>query len=303
MDSCSPLFSIIIPTYNRPEHLTSCLQSLTQLSYPCDQFEVIVVDDGSSDPLDTIVQPFLSSLKLNLIRQPNAGPAAARNRGAKAAQGQFIAFTDDDCRPEATWLKKLKHRFTENPNQIVGGHTHNLLPCNIFSTMSQNIVSIVYKHYNAIPYEARFFASNNMAIPTQDFLKIGGFNENFRTSEDREFCDRWLHTGRTMFYDPTIIIYHAHPMTLSQFWDQHFSYGQGAFYFHQTRAKRGSGKFKIEGNYYLKLLAYPFEEKQFLRMSSLVFVLLLSQVANTLGFFWEMWKNRHQSSNSNSIKV
>ena len=79
-------------------------------------------------------------------------------------------------------------------------------------------------------------------------------------------------------------------MTLRSFWNQHYSYGRGAFRFHQTRAKKGWGDFEIEGNYYLRLLRYPFENGQSRQGLGLTAVLFVSQVANAVGFFREMMR-------------
>ncbi|MBE9078733.1 glycosyltransferase [Romeria aff. gracilis LEGE 07310] len=287
MDSAQPLFSIIIPTYNRPRQIVACLESLTRLDYPRDRFEVIVVDDGSDEPLDAVVEPFQKVLNLVLLRQANAGPAAARNRAADKAQGRYIAFTDDDCMPARDWLQKLAACFAQKPVCIVGGRTVNALDNNPFSMTSQNIISMGYDHYNAVRDQARFFASNNMVVPKQEFLELGGFDESFTTSEDRELCDRWIHAGYPMTYAPEVVIYHAHPMTLRSFWKQHFNYGRGAFRFHQTRSQKGWGNFEIEGGYYLRLLRYPFTHGQSRQGLTLTAVLFVSQVANAAGFFWE----------------
>ncbi|MGF1495584.1 MAG: glycosyltransferase [Elainellaceae cyanobacterium] len=291
----SPLFSIAIPTYNRPKQLATCLESLAQLDYPRDRFEVIVMDDGSDQPLDSVVAPFKDRMHLRLMRQQNAGPAAARNHAAQQALGQYLAFTDDDCRPATDWLQVLEAYFAQAPDRIVGGRTVNALPDNPYSATSQNIISMGYDHYNAVPDQARFFASNNMVVPAERFRELGGFDERFTTSEDRELCDRWLHQGYAMTYLPEATIYHAHPMTLRSFWKQHFSYGRGAFRFHKTRAQKGWGNFQIEGNYYLNLLRYPFTHGQGRQGITLTAVLFVSQVANAAGFFWEMM--RYQKAN------
>lgn len=283
-----PTFSIIIPTYNRPKQLATCLESLTQLDYTRDRIEVLVVDDGSQQPLDSVVAPFRDQLNLKLIRQVNAGPAAARNHAARLAQGKYLAFTDDDCRPATDWLTALEACFTKEPEHIVGGRTVNALADNPYSTTSQNIISMGYDHYNAVRDQARFFASNNMVVPAAQFRELGGFDESFTTSEDRELCDRWIHHGYRMTYAPEVVIYHAHPMSLKSFWKQHFSYGQGAFRFHKTREEKGWGQFQIEGNYYLSLLRYPFVNGQGSKGLVLTAVLFVSQVANAAGFFWEM---------------
>lgn len=83
-----PFFSIIIPTYSRPEQLVACLQSLTHLDYPRDRFEVIVVDDGSDMPLEGVVTPLRNWLEVTLLRQMNSGLGVARNTGAARAKGE-----------------------------------------------------------------------------------------------------------------------------------------------------------------------------------------------------------------------
>ena len=99
-----PLFSIIIPTFNRAVQLRNCLAAIAALDFPADNFEVIVVDDGSKSLSDAIVNKFSKSLKISLLSQKNSGPAAARNNGADRATGQFLVFTDDDCAPATDWL-------------------------------------------------------------------------------------------------------------------------------------------------------------------------------------------------------
>src|SRR5438105_662716 len=94
-----PFISIVIPTHSRPVELVTCCQALCQQDYPRDRWEVIIVDDGSPQPLDDLLAPFREPLKLTLIRQAQCGPAMARNQGASYASGQYIAFTDDDCLP------------------------------------------------------------------------------------------------------------------------------------------------------------------------------------------------------------
>ncbi|WP_404788838.1 glycosyltransferase [Altericista sp. CCNU0014] len=287
--------SIIIPTYNRPDRLRACLQGLSQLAYPHDYFEVIVVDDGSVMPLDQIVEPFQSVLRLSLLRQENAGPATARNTGAAMAKGQFLIFTDDDCVPTPNWLMALMNRFHTLPQNLIGGHVLNALPDNIYSTASQILIDYLYKYYNTNNEGMHFFASNNFALPTQIFEKLGGFDTTFplAAGEDRELCDRWLHAGYNMTYAPEAQTYHAHTLTLRSFWKQHFNYGRGAFYFHRLRAQRHQDRIRVEPlSFYVRLLTYPFTQTfPLLTTAVLSLLLLISQVANTIGFFWQ----RHRS--------
>jgi GT2 family glycosyltransferase len=293
MEQTQPFISIIVPTYNRPAQLTACLESISCLDYPADRFELIVVDDGGHAPLEPVLSPFCGRIELTLLSQRNSGPGVARNNGAARAKGEFLAFTDDDCIPDASWLKALAARFAKTPDHAIGGRTINALRGNLYSTASQAIMEYVYAYYNADPSHARFFASNNLAMPADLFNGIGGFDTGWplAASEDRELCDRWLHYGHRMIYAPEAIVYHSHSLTLRSFSRQHFNYGRGAFRFHQMRARRGSGPFKPELQFHLNLLRYPFRKEYSQRV---LLMLLLWQLANTAGFFAELIKSRRQ---------
>src|SRR5262245_39012600 len=102
-----PLFSVIIPTYSRPAQLGGCLEALAATQLAGNSFEVIVVDDGSPSPPRAVVDRFGERLMVRLLTSAHVGPAAARNLGAEQAAGQFLAFTDDDCRPAPDWLPEL----------------------------------------------------------------------------------------------------------------------------------------------------------------------------------------------------
>ena len=290
-----PVFSIIIPTRNRPKELDSCLQAITRLEYPADCFEVIVVDDGGYGSPAAVVDRFRQRINVTLFSQAHGGPSAARNAGAKRAGGNLLAFTDDDCMPKADWLQKLAARFARTPDHLIGGRTLNRLNKNPYSTASQIIVDLVYAYYNADPSNARFLASNNVAIPAGQFHEIGGFDINFRTSEDRELCDRWRYHDFQMTYAPEAVIYHAHALTLGSFLSQHFGYGRGAFRFHQTRARRGSGHFVQELEFYRhfpSLLARRLSRLHRTQPLSVAPLLLAWQAANAAGFLWEMSQSK-----------
>ncbi len=283
-------FSVVIPTYNRPERLAICLQSLAALDYPRDRFEVIVVDDGSEMPLESVVEPFQKQIDLTLLKQPNGGPAKARNTGAFQAKGRFLAFTDDDCTPAPDWLTSLAARFAQSADCMIGGLTVNSLSKNLYSTASQVLIDYLYAYYNAKSDRARFFASNNLAVSTDRFLAIGGFDTSYplAAAEDRELCDRWLYKGYQMIYAPEVLVYHAHHLALHTFWRQHFNYGRGAFCFHKVRARQNRTPIKVEPlSFYLNLLTYPFSHPSQQPSSLLTALLFLSQVANVAGFFWE----------------
>lgn len=291
MTAALPSFSIIIPTYERPDRLAACLEAIACLDYPRDRFEVIVVDDGSETSPQEVVDSVRDRLEARLLRQPNGGPASARNRGAAQARGAFLAFTDDDCLPAPDWLSELASRFEKTPDHAIGGRTFNGLDKNPFSTFSQMIIDFAYRRYNANPAQATFFASNNLAVPAQAFATLGGFDQTFLTSEDREFCDRWLHHSRQLSYVPGAVVCHTNDLTLDSFCRQHFNYGRGAFHFYKARAGRGSGGFAPDAGFYGNLLRWSWQRFRSephvmgtLRQGSLLALWLL---VNTLGFAWQ----------------
>ena len=282
-------FSIIIPTYNRSERLANCLNAIALLDYPRDNFEVIVVDDGSKTTLDGVIAPLAKQINIKLLCQENAGPATARNRGAELAQGRFLVFTDDDCQPARDWLSRFAAGFQNNPEAMIGGKTINALDNNLFSTASQKLIDYLYEYYNPAQGKNAFFASNNIAMSAANFKTLQGFDVSFplAAGEDRDFCDRW-NLRYPISYLPEAQVYHYHQLSLTTFWQQHFGYGRGAFYFHQLRAKRVAQDLKVEPlSFYFDLLSYPFSQtskQPKILISGLFFI---SQVANVFGFFWE----------------
>jgi len=284
-------FSVVIPTHNRRDALRACLQALTRQQYPRDAFEVIIIDDGGSDSLKDLVQSFDGQLLLRLQRQRRSGPATARNLGARVANGEYLAFTDDDCEPSPHWLERLYESLVAHSNALIGGRVVNALPSNSCSAASQQLVDYLYLSYteNGAP---RFFASNNFALSSRTFKDAGGFDESFPlpAAEDRDFCARWIRSGGAMVYTPVALVYHAHALDVSGFVQQHFRYGRGAYHFRKRTVSRGYQSPPIEPlSFYRDLLTYPLKSATHIGIGSLSVSLLfvLSQIANAAGFFRE----------------
>jgi len=280
----APAFSVIIPTHERPAELSLCLAALSRLDYPREQFEVIVVNDGGR-AIDDAVAPFVGQMNVLQVTQEHSGPAAARNSGAVRAQGRYIAFTDDDCRPDRAWLMELERRLATDESIMVGGRIINTLEDNACSVTSQLLVTYLFAYYNANREQAFFFTSNNMTIAREAFLAIGGFNSQYRTAEDRELCDRWTHSGLRMVYAENALVRHSHRLSLRSFCRQQFQYGQGALRYRRARAQRDDGRLRFEPlRFYTGLLRYPWTAgvRRPLRIAALVFI---AQVATAMGFF------------------
>lgn len=283
-----PFFSVIVPTYDRPDRLRECLRALGELRYPRDRYEVVVVDDGGRADLKAVVDALSDGPEISLLRQQNSGPASARNRGAEHARGTFLAFTDDDCRPDSEWLRAFALRFAETPEAMLGGRTVNALTDNLFSSASQRLVEYLYAYY--IAAGSPFFTSNNIAVPRDRFLAVGGFRSIFRRAagEDRDLCDRWLQKGMRMEYVEDAVVRHAHDMTARSFWRQHFNYGRAAFVYHEARRIEQQVQLTPEPiGFYIDLIQYPFRAAPAERAWRESCLLLVSQAANAVGYLTE----------------
>lgn len=283
-----PFFSVIVPTFERCRELEDCLDALSNLDYPRDLFEVIIVDDGSSTSPEPIVTRFIQHINVRLIAQQHSGPAAARNRGVREAKGGIIAFTDSDCQIDRDWLNVLAAEFAEAPDVIIGGRTINQLNENFYSSASQLIIDYLYSYHNQETDQPSFFTSNNLALKAVIFYNLGGFDPGFSlpAAEDRDLCDRCVLNGYKLIYEPGAVVYHSHSLNIFSFWMQHFNYGRGAFSFHKARKKRSNLGIKVEPfSFYFDLLKYPLRRAGGFRAIRLVMLLGISQVANAAGFF------------------
>lgn len=279
-----PSLSVVIPTRSRPAELSRCLAAICDLDHPC--YEVIVVDDGGSAPLERVLEPFRERLTVSLLSQSRAGPAAARNKGALAAGGDLLAFVDDDVVLDRGWASAVCRQSLVAPGAGIGGRTENLLSDNPYSGTSERIIELAYEHYNSGSAGARFFAANNIAFPGEGFRAIGGFDASFRTSEDRDLCHRWVASGRPLVYAPDAIARHAPPLTLRGFARQQFGYGRGAFNYHRTRIRRERRSSELSVSFYGRVLREAGGELRAGHVRK-VGLLGLWQLANLAGFSYE----------------
>lgn len=286
--------TVVIPAFRRADRLRGCLTALAAQDYPAQHLEVLVVDDGSPQPLAPVADEFAGRLTVTVHRQDNAGPAVARNTGAARASGALLAFTDDDCEPEPTWVRELVAAHRADPDTMLGGGVVNALPDQTCAEASQLLVSFLYEWF-ADDRPSRFFASNNLAVPRAAFLDLDGFDTSFPRpgGEDRELCERWRRRGGTLTEVPTAVVRHFHRMGLRGFCRQHWNYGRGAHDLHRRRRAAGEDRVRIEPpRFYAKLVTYPVGRSSARQVLPLVGLMTISQVANAAGFFWEMRRSR-----------
>jgi GT2 family glycosyltransferase len=277
--------SLIVPTLDRPEALRACLAALA-VGFPADA-ETIVVDDGGRADLAPVVAPYVAPLRLRLLRCRNGGPAAARNHGLASARGAIVAFTDDDCRPRPGWLAALAAGVGANPPRAAGGATLNGLPRNAYADAMQLVLDLLSRHDRALVGRERLLASNNFAFPTEPLRKLGGFDERFRTAEDRELCRRWARAGYALGRVPAAVVEHDPRLDLASFTRKFFAYGRGAALFHETATDTGLGE-SSRFHFRLPALVLPeLRRRGVSRGTAVAALLVLWELANLAGFVFE----------------
>jgi GT2 family glycosyltransferase len=282
--SATPLrFSVIVPAHARPGPLAACLDALARQDYAADRFEVIVVDDGSDPPLEPVAT---NGPRVRWLRQAHAGPAAARNSGAAAAAGEVLAFTDDDCRPAAGWLSALAAGLAGRTDTAVGGRTLNALRDDPYAAAGQLLMDHLHATFNRDPERARFFPSNNLALPASRFRSIGGFDRRFTRAagEDRDLCERWLSSGWSLRYAPEAVVEHAHALTLKSFVRQQVDYGRGAATYraiHGEAGRRRGGPQAL--SFYVELIARPLRRHGLAGGARPAALLVVAQAATAAG--------------------
>jgi GT2 family glycosyltransferase len=283
-------FSVIIPTRDRPARLARCLESLRDLDYPRDRYEVVVVNDGGSTSIHDAIDNAASRIRVSLISTAHVGPAAARNAGIERSTFEHLAFIDDDCTAAPDWLTVLSDTLTSCPGSPVGGRVVNALESNPYSRASQGLQDFLYRWYHEDRRgEFPFFTTNNLAVSRGDFDAIGAFDASFPfASEDRDWCDRATYAGRDLCYAPEAIVHHWHELNLSQFLQQHYRYGRGAVRFHSRRAIRRGKRISLEHvDFYRGMFTAPFAAGRAAPLSEAL-LLLASQSASFAGFITEL---------------
>ncbi|MGQ9502588.1 MAG: glycosyltransferase, partial [Anaerolineae bacterium] len=215
------LFSVIIPVYNGAATLPACLEALQQQTIDPHRYEVIVVDDGSTDGSADIARHF----GVRLIRQPHRGAAAARNAGLLAARGELVLFTDADCSPAPNWIEQMT-KALENPkvDGVKGAyrtHQRGFIPRFVQLEYEDRYDRMVGRE--AIDFVDTYAAAYRRSV----LLNVGGFDEAFPGAavEDIDLSYRLAAQGHWLVFNPHAIVYHHHPTTLQSYLRRKAIYG------------------------------------------------------------------------------
>ena len=196
----NPYFTVVVPTSKRPALLLNCLLAIGQQKLPRDQFEIVVIDDANDAETAALVRTFqhTSHIETRYLGQPRPmGLAAARNRGWRAARGQYIAFTDDDCLPQPGWLTAAQRMFMRGA-QVVTGTVRTTRP---------DQQPGAQRSTNRVVETSDFLAANCFC-QTAALQRAGGFEETFdlawRVDADLQF--KLLEIGIPILKCPEAIV-------------------------------------------------------------------------------------------------
>lgn len=219
--------SVVVPAYNAGGTLQSCLRALASQDFPKDRFEVIVVDDGSSDNTASVAR----SEPVTLIERRNGGAAAARNTGWRKASGEWIAFTDADCLPARPWLRMLvdaaeaagaREQALGSAGKTVGFESKTAAAR--FCDMAGSLDAQLHLSHPTFP----FAPSSNLMYRRSALQAVDGFDERYTSYEACDLHWRITNSLKGAFvYEPRALVLHRHRADWHSFWRQQYSYGKG----------------------------------------------------------------------------
>lgn len=278
--------SIIIPTLNSAETVQNTLRTIFSNDFPQDSYEVIVVDNGSSDATETTARSF----PVSFLKCSKRGQGPARNLGLRNAKGDIICFTDSDTLIPKNWLGKISGFLQENPAvDGVGGIV--LPPKGENRNSMRRIVGEIYverQGFPAVPTRTQYLKyqgslySANSAYRKETLDACNGFDESlwnhyyYHDSCDIDLSWRLVKMGKSLLFNPNIRVYHPAPWNLQGIFKQLF--GWGAVYT-MIRKKHG-----LHSNLQEKLWPFHYIAKS---LFSMALALLLSKPRKRLvGIFY-----------------
>jgi GT2 family glycosyltransferase len=215
-----PRISVVVCAHNGAETLGECLQALSSLEYS--NYEVIVVDDGSTDDTSAIAGRY----PCQVISTANRGLSSARNTGIHAATGEIVAFIDSDAYPDRHWLQYLATAFTNSNHAGIGGP--NLGPPRD-ELVAQSVAAAPGSpvHVLLSDHEAEHIPGCNCAFRKSALQAVGGFDPQFRTSgDDVDLCWRLQERGDTLGFHPGATVWHHRRGSIRAYLRQQRGYGK-----------------------------------------------------------------------------
>lgn len=221
-----PYFSIIIPVYNRPDEVDELLESLTIQTFP--DFEVLLIEDGSSVKCDLIAQKYEDKLNVRYYFKKNSGRSETRNFGMEKAKGEYFVFFDSDCVIPPFYFEKIKNRLTENYTDSYGGpdkadESFTDLQKAISFSMTSFLTTGGIRGSKGPKMEEFVPRTFNMGFSKEVYQSVGGFKDMF--GEDIDLSLRIRNRGYTCQLISDAFVYHKRRVDLRSFYNQVHVFG------------------------------------------------------------------------------
>ena len=233
-----PRYSVIIPAYQAEETVGACVRALNGQTVPRDRYEIIVVDDGSTDRTAEVARQAGADRVLTI---PHGGPSAARNAGVAAAQGEIVLFTDADCEPWPDWLDRMTAPFAA-PEVMGTKGAYRTQQRALIARLVQLEYEFRYERMARLP-SIDFIDTYAAAYRRELFLRYGGFPTDvpIPSVEDIDFSFRLARAGHRLVFVPDARVWHTHPSTLRAYLLRKARYGfwRGLLYLRHPEKRRG----------------------------------------------------------------
>ena len=224
-----PFLSVVIPTYNRKETLLRALEALARQTLSPDEFEVIVVSDGSTDGTAEAVRERTYPYAFQFVEQQNAGPSAARNRGADLARGDVCVYIDDDIEPVPEFLAEHARLHREDPDLVaVGPQSPPDEPCACWVEWEHRMLERQYERFRSGEWELTGYNlySGNFSAPRARLLEAGGFDVRYVRQEDVELGMRLAALGMKFRFASRAVGLHRPTRPFRSWYETPYTYGK-----------------------------------------------------------------------------
>lgn len=215
-----PFISVIVCSYNGSATIRDCMEGLQRLNYP--HYEVIVIDDGSTDQVAAIVKEY----PVKLISTPNRGLSNARNTGFHQAKGEIVAYIDDDAYPDPHWLQYLAYAYLSSSHAAIGGP--NIVPAED-GPIAKCVANAPGGPVHVLLDDeiAEHIPGCNMSFRKAALAEIGGFDPVYRAAgDDVDICWRLQNAGKTVGFHPSALVWHHRRNSIKAYWKQQKGYGK-----------------------------------------------------------------------------
>lgn len=201
------LISIVIPLYNKEGCISKTLSSVLAQSYR--DFEVVIVDDGSTDGSVRIVSS-IPDERIRLITKGNGGPSSARNRGIKEAKGDYVAFIDADDIWSPDYLKEMVDLIVDFPDAVIWGFNYTMVhDGQVMDSDVEAYRGYVSEKWDYFPF---FYSSSSTCCRRSSLVELGGFDERMVYGEDIDMWFRLLLSGRGVLDTQVLAFYNKDEM-------------------------------------------------------------------------------------------